>query len=56
MEPIIPLRDDIAAFARTGDPNNKTLGTKCEPGAAEMMKKMVFDASYKQVKIYMAVY
>lgn len=50
------MQKSIAAFARTGDPNNKTLGTKWEPWAAEMMKKMVFDANYKQVKIYMAVY
>lgn len=50
------MQKSIAAFARTGDPNNSALETKWEPWTAEIMKKMVFDANYKKAKIYMAIY
>ncbi len=50
------MQKSIAAFARTGDPNNAALGTKWEPWTAQIMKKLVFDANDKKAKIYMAVY
>jgi para-nitrobenzyl esterase len=50
------MQKSIAAFARTGDPNNSALGTKWDPWTPDMAKKLVLDATYTKTKIYMAVY
>jgi para-nitrobenzyl esterase len=50
------MQKSIAAFVRTGDPNNSTLGTTWLPAATGTdgkPKKLIFDADYTNLRISM---
>ena len=42
------MQQSIAAFIRTGDPNNSTLGVKLDPWTHTAPHHMAFDASLQQ--------
>jgi para-nitrobenzyl esterase len=42
------MQQSIAAFIRTGDPNNSALGVKWDPWTPTAPRRMAFDASLDQ--------
>jgi len=48
------MQKSIAAFARTGDPNNSVLETKWKQWKPDLMQKLVFDANNKKQNIYVS--
>lgn len=45
------MQKSIAAFVRTGDPNNASLGTVWEQWTPATQRKMAFDATLEQAKV-----